>query len=74
VTNSEKESFFCSELIACLFKKLGLVSEDTVPAQYYPGSFSQESTGTSKELILEDDAFFAEELSVDIRFDQKENK
>ena len=37
----EKQGFFCSELVAALYKKLGLVDPEKSTSQYYPGTFSK---------------------------------
>jgi len=44
VTSFEDEdrTFFCSELVAACFKKIGLLPKDISAARYLPGSFSAE--------------------------------
>jgi len=39
-TIPKDRGFFCSELIALLYKKLGLLPEDKPCNKYWPGSFS----------------------------------
>jgi len=36
--------FFCSELIASAYKRLGLLANDLNPKSIWPGSFSDEQT------------------------------
>lgn len=40
---AEKNGFFCSELIAAIFKVIGLLPRHIRSSQYLPGSFSAES-------------------------------
>ena len=61
-----KDGFFCSELVACCLKRLGLLSLELPSTNYWPGSFSTENPEKSIQLL--DDAAFSEELTVD--FDQ----
>ncbi len=42
VTLSDK-GYFCSELVAVIFKLLGLLPKHISSAQYWPGSFSAET-------------------------------
>lgn len=37
------QGFFCSELIACLYKRLGLLGPKKPASHYRPGSFSTET-------------------------------
>ena len=37
------KGFFCSELVAVIFKLLGILPSNISSAQYWPGSFSAES-------------------------------
>lgn len=37
----EKECYFCSELVAKLYKTLGLILTEDASAQYWPGRFAQ---------------------------------
>ncbi len=39
----ENKSYFCSELIASLYKFLGLLPAEICSANYWPGSFSTET-------------------------------
>lgn len=39
---SKDRGFFCSELIALLYKKLGLLDKDKASNKYWPGDFSTE--------------------------------
>lgn len=36
------QGFFCSELIAAAYKKLGLLPKDRPACKYWPGNFSTE--------------------------------
>lgn len=38
----ENRTFFCSELVAAVYKQIGLVDEQKAATQYWPGSFSVE--------------------------------
>ena len=61
----EKAGFFCSELVACCLKRLGLL-DPTVPAtQYWPGQFSTENETTSIQLTQ--DSFYSEEITVELQ-------
>ena len=40
---SKDQGFFCSELIACLYKRLGLLPHKKPSSQYWPGQFSTET-------------------------------
>jgi hypothetical protein len=35
--------YFCSELVAAFYKRLGLLPESVSASKYWPGSFSQKS-------------------------------
>ena len=39
----EDKTYFCSELVASLFKNLGLLPPEISASQYFPGSFSSRS-------------------------------
>ena len=58
-----KAGFFCSELVACLLKQLGLLNLDQPSTQYWPGNFSTENPKTSIRLLEE--AFYSDELTLD---------
>ncbi len=36
------QGYFCSELIAAVYKKLGLLPKDRAASKYWPGNFSTE--------------------------------
>jgi len=40
--NVEDRTFFCSELVAACYKKIGLLPQEVSAAQYLPGSFAAE--------------------------------
>lgn len=40
----ESKSYFCSELVATAYKRLGLLDIENASSSYWPGEFSQEST------------------------------
>jgi len=57
---AEKEKgYFCSELVALIFKQLELLPKDISSAQYWPGSFSSEA-----KLKLENGAFLGNEYLI----------
>ena len=40
--SAPKEGYFCSELVATIYQKLGLLSDELAPSSYWPGTFSTE--------------------------------
>jgi len=42
--DEEKRTFFCSELVARLYKELGLLNEDKASTRYYPVDFSEKGS------------------------------
>jgi hypothetical protein len=56
----ENKTFFCSELIAACYKRLGVLPKDVSCASYWPGSFSCE-----KKLTLEGGASLSHEYLID---------
>ena len=56
----EQEGFFCSELVAALYKKLQLLPEHVSACAYWPGRFSM-----NKKLELRDGAYFGPELAIE---------
>ena len=56
---AEKKGFFCSELIAAAYVRLGLLPENVAASYYWPGNFS-----TEKDLPLID-ASLGDELLID---------
>lgn len=62
-----KQGFFCSELIACLLKRLNLLDKNVSATQYWPGNFSTEDPKRSIKLL--DDAMYSEEFTVDLNHD-----
>ena len=61
VTNiSENKGYFCSELVASIFKLLGFLPNNISSAQYWPGSFSAE-----ENLTLSNGAAFGDEYLIE---------
>lgn len=49
----KERSFFCSELVACVYKRMGLLTIDKPSCSYWPGAFSTECVPeTDKSLVL----------------------
>ncbi|CAD8205583.1 unnamed protein product [Paramecium pentaurelia] len=46
--NKEERTFFCSELVAALYKQLGIFDQQKSAAQYWPGSLCSEN----KQLVV----------------------
>jgi len=46
-----KAGFFCSELIACCLKRLGLLDPTVPSTQYWPGQFSTENPAQGIQLL-----------------------
>ena len=42
----DNKSFFCSELVATAYKRLGLLEKEKAASQYWPGEFSAENPET----------------------------
>lgn len=60
-------TFFCSELVAAAYKRLGLLPKDRSSTQYWPGSFSME-----EDLNLLDGAALSQEYLLDFSPDCNE--
>ena len=60
-----KAGFFCSELIACQLKRLGLLDPNIPSTQYWPGQFSTENPSQSIQLL--NDSFYSEEITVELQ-------
>ena len=60
-----KAGFFCSELIACQLKRLGLLDPNIPSTQYWPGQFSTENPSQSIQLL--NDTFYSEEITVELQ-------
>ena len=56
---AQQKGFFCSELIASAYQRLGLLSDNVAASYYWPGHFS-----TEKELPLIDSSL-GDELLID---------
>ena len=72
--NIENRTFFCSELVAACYKKIGLLPQDVSAAQYLPGlkekfaSMSNEFIGSfaaEKKLVLQNNAKLGDETLID---------
>lgn len=59
-TIQEDRTFFCSELIASIYKYLGLIDLEKSSAQYWPGCFSDKN-----DLYFENGAKFSKEYLID---------
>ena len=59
-----KAGFFCSELIACCLKRLGLLDPAVPATKYWPGQFSTENPSSSIHLLK--DSFYSEEITVEL--------
>jgi hypothetical protein len=57
---AEKNGYFCSELIAAIYKLIGLLPRHIRSSQYLPGSFSAESN-----LVLQNNAEFGDEYLIE---------
>lgn len=57
----ENKSYFCSELIASAYKRIGLLPEDVSATQYWPSAFSARA---NMELMKEN-AWLGEEYLID---------
>ena len=60
-----EEGYFCSELLATAYKRIGLIPDEVASSRYWPGQFS-----TEKRLELLKGARFGEELLVDFEKDE----
>ena len=77
----ENRTFFCSELVAAAYKKIGILPKDISAAQYWPGIIdfgflllTLLSTGTfssEKQLNLLDGAKLGNEMLIDFKLSQK---
>lgn len=47
----KEETFFCSELVATAFQKVGLLDDSKPGSSYWPGQFSNENRGKEIELL-----------------------
>ncbi len=47
----DSKSFFCSELVATAYKRLGLLDHQRAASKYWPGEFSQEDRGSEVKLL-----------------------
>ena len=56
----ESKSYFCSELVASAFKRIGLLPENVSATQYWPNNFASNST-----LNLQKDAYLGDEYLID---------
>jgi len=56
----ENRTFFCSELVAAIYKHLDLLEWQRASTQYWPGSFSDKN-----QLLLKNEAKFSNECFID---------
>eukprot|EP01017_Pseudomicrothorax_dubius_P016306 TRINITY_DN1850_c0_g1_i10.p1 TRINITY_DN1850_c0_g1~~TRINITY_DN1850_c0_g1_i10.p1 ORF type:complete len:132 (-),score=10.03 TRINITY_DN1850_c0_g1_i10:111-506(-) len=56
----EGRTFFCSELVAAAYKRVGLLPAEISSTQYWPGSFSTERT-----LPMQMGAYLGPEIRID---------
>eukprot|EP00929_Paragymnodinium_shiwhaense_P046704 TRINITY_DN23769_c0_g1_i1.p1 TRINITY_DN23769_c0_g1~~TRINITY_DN23769_c0_g1_i1.p1 ORF type:complete len:492 (+),score=92.53 TRINITY_DN23769_c0_g1_i1:132-1607(+) len=61
VEQEDAKGFFCSELVAACLKRCGVLSGDRAAAQYWPGSFGQQSRGA---LPLHEEVYIGEEQTL----------
>ena len=54
----DDKTYFCSELVASAYKRLGLLDKELAASKYWPGDFSQEDS--SKKLTLLKGAYLGE--------------
>lgn len=59
LTIKGEKTYFCSELVACAYKRLGILDQEIAASQYWPGDFSAEDH--SKQVKLLDGARLSEE-------------
>ncbi len=57
---SEKGGYFCSELVASIFKLMGFLPRHISSAQYWPGNFSAET-----KMALGNGAAFGDEYLIE---------
>lgn len=58
----EDRTFFCSELIAAIYKQMNLLDLEIASTQYWPGSFSEKET-----LYLNNGVKFSREYLIDFQ-------
>ena len=56
----DDRTFFCSELVAAVYKNLDLLDWEKASTQYWPGSFSDKEI-----LFFNNDAKFSKEFLID---------
>lgn len=57
---NQSEGFFCSQLVAAAYMKMGIIKYEKSSLRYFPGSFSQKSS-----LVLSENFFLGPEMIVD---------
>ena len=45
------KSFFCSELVASAYKRIGILDPDKAASSYWPGDFSTEKKSNEVKLL-----------------------
>jgi len=51
-------SFFCSELVAACWKKIGLLSQDKISSNYFPSTFGKRNFTLEQGVILSDIIYY----------------
>ncbi len=58
---AKKTGYFCSELVASIFKRMNVIADSKLSSRYYPGAF--EAEGCKLEFI--NGAYLGEEIMID---------
>jgi len=56
-----KKGYFCSELVACIYKRMNVIEDNTASTKFYPGTFE---TGYKKIQFI-NGAFLEDEILID---------
>ncbi len=59
----DDKTYFCSELVASAYKRLGLLDKDLAASKYWPGDFSSEDQSRGVKLL--NGSKFSEEFLID---------
>eukprot|EP00330_Aristerostoma_sp_ATCC50986_P001784 CAMPEP_0114582516 /NCGR_PEP_ID=MMETSP0125-20121206/6474_1 /TAXON_ID=485358 ORGANISM="Aristerostoma sp., Strain ATCC 50986" /NCGR_SAMPLE_ID=MMETSP0125 /ASSEMBLY_ACC=CAM_ASM_000245 /LENGTH=109 /DNA_ID=CAMNT_0001775501 /DNA_START=1381 /DNA_END=1710 /DNA_ORIENTATION=+ len=60
----DDQTFFCSELVAACYKRIGLLPKEIPSSSYLPGTFSEKK----KKLTLQQNAKLSSEYLIDFSF------
>lgn len=63
ITIKDDKTYFCSELVASIYKNLGLLPKEISASQYWPVSFSSKGGGASMKLL--EGAYLEEEKLIE---------